>query len=441
MNKQGNSAKLPIGDINSDRYSKSINSIRAIALIIIIISHSSSLTFTINFNNYFYYKMGALGVAIFTFLSGVVLTRAIVIKQNLNHSWIDWFKRRILRIFPLLILSTLFILIYNFFLLNEIYDLNSILIHMSGFQGLPTNPNNLLIMAPHWFITFILTCYLVFPLLFYFLNKKFNLAMIAGIIIYFLFFIFNDVFYNGIEYLFSEILHKEFKINFFKGYFPGFFIFFFGMSLGYKLGEESVLNKNLFNNKKIKLGLFFLAFSLLLLPIFLNEFFGINFNLFSRYNYLFAIVIFPSIAISSTVFLIIYLDNKVKINNFFNVLGNHSYEIFLIHLFPINILALLDVKLELYFIYLLIVVISNIILSHPFYYVGNWIKNKKRYHDSIITISLSLIIYSLFIYILQLETTFNNVGALILFLSILATVSVIVILKKFFPRNGKTYYA
>ena len=113
-----------------------------------------------------------------------------------------------------------------------------------------------------------------------------------------------------------------------------------------------------------KLGSFFLVLFLWLLSVFLEDFYRIT--LFSPYAFLYTILIFPLITISLTIFFITYLNNKPLINRGFKVLGNHSYEVFLIHLIPITLLSLLEIELELYYLYLLIAVFGSIALSHPF---------------------------------------------------------------------------
>jgi len=432
-----NSVIITTENSTSKYYINCLNSLRAIAIIIIIISHSINLTFSLDLGNPFYYSMGAFGVALFTFLSGNLLTRNIVIKQGSNHSWLEWYKKRIIRIIPLLILSTIFILFYKFFVFKEEYNLNLILIHMSGLQSIPTNPNNLLIMGPHWYITFILSCYLVFPVLYYFLNKRIKLTIRIGIIIYLFFIVFHGFFYYGIEYLFSEILHIYFKINFFRGYFPMYFIFFFGMMLGYNLGRDHEYVKNIFNIKiKKKATYILLLFIFCLLSIILGIIY--EFPLFSDFSYLCSLILLPLITIFLTIVFMIYLDNKNKFNNILNILGTHSYEVFLIHLVPISMLALLKIELELYFIYLPIAILISIILSHPFYFFGKWISRNKRIHVIVITFSSSLIIYSLIIYVLQLQTSFNDLGAFLLFFTILSIMIEIMLLKRYSFKSYKT---
>lgn len=150
-----------------ESFFRSITSIQAIAIIGIIIWHIGDLSNIRNDSNIFirtFFEIIESTGDIFIFLSGMLLTIGVMRSNKKEHSWKKWYKRRIVRIYPLLIISTFFFLISNYYLFNENFDANSILIHMSGLQSIPTNPNFFIIAPPHWYITLILSCYLLFPL-------------------------------------------------------------------------------------------------------------------------------------------------------------------------------------------------------------------------------------------------------------------------------------
>ena len=95
----------------------------------------------------------------------ILLTIGLIRKNSSKFKWSMWYKTRILRIYPLLIISTFFFLISNYYLFRDGYSINSVIIHMSGLQSQPTNPDFFLIASPHWYITLILSCLLThFPL-------------------------------------------------------------------------------------------------------------------------------------------------------------------------------------------------------------------------------------------------------------------------------------
>lgn len=152
---------------------ESIDIIRAIAIIGVILSHTNSIEVLVRdpMIELFFWYLGGIGVNIFVFLSGMLLTIAILQKENTEHSWRKWYARRILRIYPSLILSTFLVLIVQYLIFNRIYELNSILIHLSGLQSIPGNLNFFLIMNTHWFVTLILSCYIFFPILFIISSK------------------------------------------------------------------------------------------------------------------------------------------------------------------------------------------------------------------------------------------------------------------------------
>ena len=90
-------------------FSSNITSIRALAIIGIIIFHYGLSTFynsSIDVNPLVtaFYRIGEFGVDIFTFLSGILLTINLIHKEESNHSWKEWYKKRIIKIYPMLIL-------------------------------------------------------------------------------------------------------------------------------------------------------------------------------------------------------------------------------------------------------------------------------------------------------------------------------------------------
>ena len=93
-------------DINDEfeQFSKSIYSILAITMLNMTIYHVNS-----SFSLYF-----TVQADIYVFISGMLLVISLLRNKDEIISWKHWYKKRIVRIYPTLILSTLFILLYRF---------------------------------------------------------------------------------------------------------------------------------------------------------------------------------------------------------------------------------------------------------------------------------------------------------------------------------------
>jgi peptidoglycan/LPS O-acetylase OafA/YrhL len=110
------------------RYIKNIDGLRAIAVCSVIFYHTTQDVFGIRL-----FPGGYLGVDIFFVISGYLITLIIVneFEATNNFSLINFFDRRIRRIFPVL-LSIIIFLISSFYLLipsvfvNDVISINSI---------------------------------------------------------------------------------------------------------------------------------------------------------------------------------------------------------------------------------------------------------------------------------------------------------------------------
>ena len=104
-------------------YHREIDGLRAIAVIAVIIYHSKIKIFNIDF-----LSGGFLGVDIFFFISGYLITTIILNKMlvHKNFSFTNFFERRIRRIVPLLFFVVLFTIFFGYLFLipNSFYDLS-----------------------------------------------------------------------------------------------------------------------------------------------------------------------------------------------------------------------------------------------------------------------------------------------------------------------------
>jgi len=374
----------------------------------------------------------------YVFLSGLILTLLLTQKNYETHSWKEWYKKRIVRIFPIFILATLGYVIYHTFVTGDIYSINSILIHMSGLQSLPTNNVFvfLLIEGSQWFITFILICYLLFPIIYYFLKKNFKLTVVAILSLYTIYLFFSHPIYlalkDGIFIIFQENLYSwQFGITTLR-----YFVFFFGMIIGYWIGNNPERSLRFLQNRKI--GLISMI-SLMVLTII--------YTIFQVWKYEFLdlarILYHPLLTILFFIFIFYVLGNNKRINNILRIPGEELYEIFLFHQLAKFLTAyilfdyfVLEKNIVLLWLLIPIIIIESIILANPFYRLDRYLRRKTKCHKIIVIISLSLIIYGIISVIFDYSkgALFNfsqdliNINALILYLLILIIVIIFYIL-------------
>ena len=87
-----------------NRFSIICNSIRAISILLIFIYHIG--TWFLVIRSYFpiyiamIFDFGNIGLDFFLFISGMLLVINILQRGIENHRWSDWYKKRVLRIYP-----------------------------------------------------------------------------------------------------------------------------------------------------------------------------------------------------------------------------------------------------------------------------------------------------------------------------------------------------
>ncbi len=415
--------QLNIKRKNTERFYRVVTSIQAITIIGVIIWHMGDIT-SLRFNSNIlirtFFEITESSVDIFIFLSGMLLTIGLIRENKTKFSWIIWYKRRIIRIYPLLIISTFIFLLNNYYLFRDVYSINSVIIHMSGLQSQPTNPDFFLLASPHWYITLILSCYLLFPFFFYFIRKNAKLAAIVGVLLYICYLFTANIIFELTKDFTDLILHRNLYLWYYSLFILRFFIFFFGMLFGSWIGSDF---KRIEFFQKKKVGI--IAFLLLILVISFYFFFPITNSTFLDFR---RILYHPLIAILLTVFSIFFLSKQVKINNILKIPGKGSYEIYLFHLIIVEILYykvieffLLEDIIELYIIIIPVLIILSIISTVPLYLLNKFFKNTEKIHRTILMLSFSLITYAIIVFLFNLELIINNFQSILLFISILLT--------------------
>ena len=137
-------------------------------------------------------------------------------------------------------------------------------------------------------------------------------------------------------------------------------------------------------------------------------------------------------AISFVILSIYFFNNRTRLNKILEIPGNETLEIFLFHQFVVDIMYFkviwaffLQNRIDLYLIFIPLIIIISIGLALPFYLLGRYIKTERRIRKTIIIISSSLIIYTLTIYTFNLFSIISNLYSFVLFGLLIITVGMI----------------
>ena len=182
-----------------DNKDYSISVIRLISMIMIITCHilqglNNSWAFWIN-----------VGVQIFFFISGFLYGKRKI------KNYCDFYKKRISKImFPYMIILTI-VLLLDVFLLKNTYSIKRII---GCYIGLGAFSSNVPILSHTWFVSYILLCYLIIPILQMFFNQsKYKNSFLLFVLIMLLILLFQIYGVINIESAWIN--------NFIMGYFYG----------------------------------------------------------------------------------------------------------------------------------------------------------------------------------------------------------------------------
>lgn len=274
--------------------------------------------------NIFPFRSGFAGVDVFFVISGYLMTRIILSGFDKNtFNLIEFYKRRVVRIFPaLLVLLILFSFIVFFFVpvqfsqyLRSAYSsslfFSNIVYYLNNGYFSPSSHNNFLLHT--WSLSVEWQFYMVFPVVLIFLRKVYQINLNLFIRI-FLFLIMLS--------FWSMIFHSLKDINF------SFYIFYtraWEMLCG---GLAFLLSTNIAILKRnIKIALAIGCYFVL----------GVCVVFFGLQEWPSVITIVPVIA--TTLIIALNVDFPILKNGFFKYLGDVSYSFYLYH-WPIYVLSM-----------------------------------------------------------------------------------------------------
>lgn len=291
------------------------NEIKGIGIFMVIFAHIGYFLIS---DHRFLFPLsvgGGIGVNLFFFLSGYGLSVS-GIKNSL--SILDFYKKRIVKLFiPLWIILILFLLL-DFLLLNRTYPISEVWHSFLGYFPAADIVKN--INSPLWFITPVTIYYLLFPIIF---NKKY--LSVSGIILilgaYFL--LTNNFILN---FLISNNLFKADVLSLYRTHIWAFPL---GMIAADLITNKSITQRiwntssAFFSNHRRILSIIYvisLGFALYI-ACYTAIYSGVGKGEFKEQ--------FFSL-ITSGAIVYIFIFNKLKFG-LLSVIGMYSYEIYLIH--------------------------------------------------------------------------------------------------------------
>ena len=323
-----------------------IQILRGFSVILVLFYH-----FNFDFIKINIFKAGYIGVDIFFIISGYIITR--IICEGKNFNLINFYKKRIKRLFPALLtvlLASIVISIYifkPFILKKNIESINSILIAASNVYFWLTSTlygfaekNNLLFLHT-WSLAIEIQFYLFYPVLFIIFQKK----TIKYILI-----IFTILSYLSVTYLYQR--HPIF--NFFSSFGRIFEITIGCLTFFYYEKIREVIKKNLYSYFYLS-GFFLIIFFM----FFLQK----QSNHPDPFSILFVLGVSLMIIFFNKDLEILY---KLKLQYF----GSISYSLYLWH-FPI--IVLFNYYFERFddFLKIIALLISIIVSYISFHYIEN----------------------------------------------------------------------
>lgn len=163
-----------------------IDFFKAVAIICVVFYHLFDLL-NISYNlNFHLFDGGFLGVDIFLVISGYLITNSIYKSMKTDgFSLLDFYKKRLLRLYPPLIVLILFCLFFGYFLLfpdvykeTAIESVNALIgtsnIRFANSGGYFSLDNSDKVLLHTWYIALTVQFYLIFPILIGVLNRYFK---------------------------------------------------------------------------------------------------------------------------------------------------------------------------------------------------------------------------------------------------------------------------
>ncbi|MEO6328305.1 MAG: acyltransferase [Ginsengibacter sp.] len=168
------------------KHYKGLDSIRAMAVILVLFWHLMPRTLLINS-----FDTGPFGVDIFFVLSGFLITKILlenrraaeISKVTISHVLKNFYVRRVLRIFPIYYLTIALIFLYQIFINSDIeFDLLSCLTYTTNFHFFKTHSWGTF-TGHFWSLAVEEQFYILWPVLILLFKKKYLIYLIVAFIL------------------------------------------------------------------------------------------------------------------------------------------------------------------------------------------------------------------------------------------------------------------
>lgn len=290
------------------------NELKGLAVLMIIFAH---IGYFLVSDHRFLFPLsvgGGIGVNLFLFLSGYGLSVSSI-KRNL--SILDFYKKRVIKLFIPLWTVLIIFLVGDYLLLNRTYRFDEVWHAFLGY--FPRADLTWNINSPLWFATLIIIYYLLFPIIF---NKKYlSLSAIFMIMISYIL-LFNSTVTTFL------VSNNWFTADLLKLYRTHFVAFPLGLIVADLITNKTTLHriwfffaKFLSGHKKILFVIYYLS---LLATLYISWYTAI----YSGVGKGDLTEQFISL-ITSAAIVYLFIFNKIKFG--FSIIGIYSYEIYLLH--------------------------------------------------------------------------------------------------------------
>lgn len=319
-----------------DNYFPNLDSLRAIACIIVVLFHSSTEEF-LRVNGYYSpFKAGYIGVDLFFVLSGFLITN-ILVRQYLEIGTIkimSFFKRRILRLYPPILVAVLIFLVPYLFIDSRkaMSNMFFVLTYTSDivmlFRSLFPKLEYPLFFSHCWSLSIEEQFYIFYPfVLLYFLrgNLKRNTNIISTFILYNIFFILLVVIGN---YFLKAWFYKFFLWRFFQIFFGCYLALIYNETYMDRFPSSEYVQKIKDRTKRFFENIIIFNLSILIFLVIIFHYF--NFFIPGLQSYF--ITIISGFLIINAIYGKVNWYIKLLSNKTLRYIGKISYGLYLYHI-------------------------------------------------------------------------------------------------------------
>ena len=330
------------------KHIKSVDYLRGVLALCIVCYHYLSWTSNLNItNNTLLFRIALYGVSIFFIISGFSL---VIAHKSINfksfYEILEYFKRRIARIYPLFWLVIVLSLIIGF---RQLSSVNNWILQFSILFGVFKEGA---LTPGAWSIGVEITYYLIFPILMLLTNLLLQYNKTITLILYsisIIFFLYISMFYNGYYSDIGDAYFRSYVSNFSNHIY--FFLFGMLVAIFYKELENKIISYKYLIPVVLTITIVILSF----VEVNSNESYAIVNGLYR--------IFFSTL---SFIFFLTLLFIK-KENIIFDFFGKISYTLYLTH--PLSFYMYFKYATSHNFFNMILVFLFSIVLATIIFYI------------------------------------------------------------------------